>query len=66
MYFIGRNKQGLAWLNGIPLTVAVNFAGPRMHKHFMLPIVGVFRRMASRGNDKDSHAEIIGAVGLSD
>ena len=37
-----------------------------MNEHFMFPIVGMLRGMAARGNLKDPHAKILGAVGLAD
>ena len=66
MLFIGRDEEHIPGLHRLPGAIAVNFPCPGINEHFMLPIVGMFGRVASRGNLKDPHTKIRGAVTLAD
>jgi len=66
MFFIAWHKCNITGLDGLPLTVAVNFAFTCMEEYFVLPIMRMLRRIATGGNLKNPHAKIVRAVVLAD
>jgi hypothetical protein len=66
MFFIARNKHRFSGLEGVPLPLAKNLAGPSMDEHFMFPCMGMPGRMSPGGNLKDPHTKVWGPVFLAD
>jgi hypothetical protein len=64
--FVAWYKHNRSGFDFAPLTFAVNFTFTRMNKHLMFPIVRMLRRIPSRSDLENSHAEIICAVILAD
>ena len=66
VFLVAGNKDDVAGLDRVPAAIAKDLAGPGVDEHFMLPGMGMQRGVPARGNFKDPHGEIGGAVGLAE